>query len=77
MSLICVLKEFLGLLKLGALREEIKDDPIIQDQMINLGCLSVCALADYLAPVLVGVHILNNLDLGDEPENEGYEGKGS
>ena len=77
MSLICVLKEFLGLLKLGALREEIKDDPIIQDQMINLGCLSVCALADYLAPVLVGVHILNKLDLGDEPENEGYEGKGS
>ena len=59
------------------IRQEIKDDPIIQDQMFNLGCLSVCALADYLASLLVGVHILNNLDLGDEPKNEGYEGKGS
>ena len=33
-------------------------------------------LGDYLAPVLVGVHTLNNLDHGNEPENEDYESIG-
>ena len=28
---------------------------------------------DYLAPILLAVHTVNNLDRGDEPENEGYE----
>ena len=44
-------------------------------QMADLGCFLVCVFGDYLAPILVGVHTVNNLDLGDEqgPENEGYE----
>ena len=43
--------------------------------MANLGYFLVCVFDDYLAPILVGVHTVNNLDLGDEqdPENEGYE----
>ena len=45
--------------------------------MVNLGCLLVYTLGDYLAPVLVGAHTINNLDRGDEPKNEGYESKGS
>ena len=43
--------------------------------MANLGCLLVCTFGNFLAPVLVAAHTLNNLDLGDEQnhENEGYE----
>ena len=43
--------------------------------MANLGCLLVCMFPDFLAPVLVTLHTVNNLDLGDEQglENEGYE----
>ena len=60
------------------LRQDIEDDPIIKNQMVDLGCLLVCTLGDYLASVLVGVHTLNNLDLRDEPENkdESYESEG-
>ena len=36
----------------------------------------VYTLGDYLAPVLVGVHTINNLDRDDEQENEGYESEG-
>ena len=55
------------------LRQDIENDPIIKDQMVNLGCLFVCTFGYYLAPVLVAAHMVNNLDLGDEPENEVYE----
>ena len=41
--------------------------------MANLGCLLVCAFGNFLAPVLVAAHTVNNLDLGDELENQGYE----
>ena len=43
------------------------------DRMANLGCLLVCIFGDYLAPILVAVHTVNNLDLVGEPEYEGYE----
>ena len=66
MSLICILAEFLGWLK-----SEI--DPITKDQMANLGCPLVCTFGDYLAPILVTVHTVENLDHGNELENEGYE----
>ena len=55
------------------LRQDIENDPLIKDQMFNLGCLLVYSIGDYLAPVLVGVHTINNLDRDDEQENEGYE----
>ena len=60
------------------LRQDIEDDPLIKDLMVNLGCFSVYTLGDYLAPVLMGVHILNNLDRedGQNHENEGYESEG-
>ena len=47
--------------------------------MASLGCLLVCTFGSLLAPVLVAVHTVNNLDLGHEQgyENEGYESKGS
>ena len=44
--------------------------------MTALGCLLVYTFDDYLAPILLAVHTMNNLDHADEPENEGYEGKG-
>ena len=55
------------------LQQDIENDLIIKDQMANLGCLLVCDLGNFLAPVLVAAHAVNNLDLGNEPENEGYQ----
>ena len=73
MSLIYTLLEFLDGKDVKKLRQDIENDPIIKDQMVNLGCIFVCTFGYYLAPVLVAVHTVNNLDLGDEPENEVYE----
>ena len=58
------------------LQQVIEDDPIIKDQMTNLGCLLVCTFGNFLAPVLVAAHTVNNVDFGDEPEDEGYESEG-
>ena len=55
------------------LQQDIENDPIIKDQMAYLGCLLVCTFGNFLAPVLVAAHTVNNLDLGNELENEGYE----
>ena len=43
--------------------------------MANLGCLLVCTFGNFLVPVLVAAHTMNNLDLshGQSFENEGYE----
>ena len=43
--------------------------------MANLDCLLVCAFGNFLAPVLVTAHTVNNLDLGNQQdlENEGYD----
>ena len=66
------------MLKLGDVKkllQDIEDDPLIKDQMTYLGCFLVCTLVDYLPPVLVAAHTLNNLDRGDgqDHENEAYE----
>ena len=53
------------------LSQDIENDPIIKDQLACLGCLLVCTFGNFLALVLVLVHTINNLDLGNE--NEGYE----
>ena len=55
------------------LRQDIENDPIIKDQMANLGCLLMCTFGDYFAPILVAVHTVKNLDRGDKLEHEGYE----
>ena len=52
------------------MRQDIENDPIIKDQMADLGCLFVCTFGNYLAPVLIAAHTANNLDFGDELENE-------
>ena len=69
------ISQFFKIRDVKKLCQEIKDDPLIKDQMINLGCLLLYTLGDYLAPVLVVVHTLNNLDCGDgqDHENEGYD----
>ena len=58
------------------LQQDIENDPVIKGQMANLGYLLVCTFGNFLAPVLVAAHTVNNLDLRDEQghENEGYEG---
>ena len=60
---------------LKKLQEDIENDLISKDKKANLGCLLVCTFGNFLAPVLVAAHIVNNLDLGNEQglENEGYE----
>ena len=52
------------------LQQDIENDPIIKDQMADLDCLLVCVFGNFLPPVLVALHRVNNLDLGDELENE-------
>ena len=54
-------------------RQDLENDPIIKDQMANLGCLFVCTFGDYLAHVLIAAHTANNLDSGDELENKSCE----
>ena len=55
------------------LLQDFENDPIIKDQMAKLGCLLVWTFGNFLAPVLVAAYTVNNLDLGDKLENEGYE----
>ena len=50
-------------------RQDIDNDPIIKDQMANVGCLFVCTFGNYLAPILIAAHTAKSLDLVDEPEN--------
>ena len=50
--------------------QDIEDDRLIIDQMVNLGFFLVYTLGDYLAPVLVGVQTLNNLDPGNRQDHE-------
>ena len=54
------------------LHQDIEYDPIIKDQMAGLGCLLVCIFGNFLGPVLVAAHTVNNLDQGHQ--NKGYEG---
>ena len=58
------------------LQQDIENDPIIKDQMANMGYLLVCTFGNFLVPVLIAAHTANNVDFGDEPEDEGYEREG-
>ena len=55
------------------LQQDTENDPIIKDQMANLGCLLVCTFGNFLAPVLIDGHTANNVDFGDENKDDGYE----
>ena len=76
------ISQWLKIKDVKKLRQEIENDPIIKDQMVNLGCLFVCTFGNYLAPVLIAAHTPNNVDFGDEndrpaaqfnKQDEGYE----
>ena len=43
--------------------------------MANLGCLLVCTFSNFLAPILVVAHTVNNIDIGNEQglDDEDYE----
>ena len=43
---------------------------MIRSLKISLGCLLVCAFGNFLAPVLVAAHTVNNVDFGSEPEED-------
>ena len=58
---------------LKKLRQDIENDPIIKDQVANLGCLFVCIFGGYLAPILIAVHTVSNVDFSGKLEDEGYE----
>ena len=70
------ISRFVKIRDVKKLRQDIEDDPVIKDQMAALDWLLVYTFGDYLAGILVAVRTLHNLDRSDEPENEGYEGKG-
>ena len=55
------------------MEQDIKNDSIIKGQMAHLGCFLVCTFGNYLAPILIAAHTVNNLNIGDELENTGYE----
>ena len=57
------------------MQQDIENDPIIKDQMANLGCLLVCTSGNFLAPILVAANTVNNLDTGNEQglDDEGHE----
>ena len=73
MPLIYTLLVFLGWIirDVHKLCQDIEHDPIIKDQVADLGCLSVCMFGNFLAPVLVAAHMVSNVDLGDESKDEG------
>ena len=48
------------------LRQDTENDPIIKEQMANLGFLLVCAFGNFLVPILVAAHTVNNLDLDNK-----------
>ena len=69
------ISRFVKIRDVKKLRQDIKDDPLIKDQMVNLGCFLVYTLGDYLAPVIVAAHTISNLGPDDEQdrENKDYE----
>ena len=65
------ISQWLKIKDVKKLRQDIKNDPIIKDQMAGLGCLFVCTFGNYLTPILIAAHTANNVDFSDE--NEGHE----
>ena len=69
-------------IKKKQLRQDIGEDPVIEDQTPNLGVFLVRTLGSFLVPVLVAAHTLNNMkDLGfnnegghgGDADNKGYK----
>ena len=73
------ISRFVKIRDVKKLHQDNEDDPLIKDQIVKLGCFLVYTLGDYLEPVLLDFHTLNNyLDSGDgqDHENEGHEREG-
>ena len=60
---------FIKIRDVKKLCQDIKDDPLIKDQMVNSGCPLMYTVGDYLAPVLVAAHTLNTLDRGTDGQD--------
>ena len=57
-----VLTEISRMVKIKVLKkfqQDIKNDPVIRDQIANLGYLLMCTFGNFLAPVFVAARILN------------------
>ena len=52
------------------LQQDIGNDPISSYQMANIGCLLVRTFVNYLAPVSVVAHAVNNSHVGHEQSFE-------
>ena len=50
------------------LQKHIENDPIIRDRMAKLHCLLLCTFDNFLAPPVAAIHLVRNLDLGNEDE---------
>ena len=48
------------------LQQDIENDSIIGNQISNQGCLVVCTFDNFLVPLLVAAHTVNNFDIGDD-----------
>ena len=48
------------------LQQFIENASIIKDQMAYVGCLLVHTFGNFLAPILIAVHKVNNVDLSHE-----------
>ena len=51
------------------MKQGTENDPILSNQVVNLGCLLVCIVGNFLAPVLVAAYAVNNLDLDSKAES--------
>ena len=48
-----IISQIVKIMDVQYVQQDIENDPIITDQMANLGCLLVCTFGDFLAPVLI------------------------
>ena len=53
------------------LKKDVGNDPIIKDQMTNLGCLLMCNFSNFIVSVSVVAKTASNSNLANE--DEGYE----
>ena len=48
-----IISQMVKIMDVQYVQQDIENDPIITDQMANLGCLLVCTFGDFLAPVSI------------------------
>ena len=71
------ISQWLKIKDVKKIRQDIENDPIIEGQIANLGCLFVSTFGDYLLPILIASHTANNVDFDSESGDEDYESGGT